>query len=126
AGTATFKWSFDNGAVAFPIESFGGESVQLTTLGRDDRLTLEPGDWVELEDDRRVLHGTAEPLFQVAAVDRQDLTATLDRVVPAVPPADHPRLRRWDQKDTRSRPLRPDGTVLIVEATDDESHWLPL
>ena len=126
AGTATFKWSFDNGAVTFPIESFGGEVLRLTTLGRDTRLTLSAGDWVELEDDAAVLSGAVNPLFRVHAVDYTDLTVTLEGQPAPSDAAEHPRLRRWDQKGTRSNPLRSDGTVTIVESAGVEGKWLSL
>lgn len=126
AGTATFKWSLDNGAVAFPIESVNGSSVQLSTLGRDPRQSLEVGDWVELESDSSVLLGRAEALFQVQSVEYTDLTVMLDRAADVIPAAQHPRLRRWDQKGTARDPLDADGTTSIVEATSATDGWLSL
>ena len=126
AGTATFKWSFDNGAVTFPIESFGGEVLELTTLGRDARLSLAPGDWVEVEDDDTMLQGTAGPLFRVTSVDYAAPSATLDGQPAPSPESRHPRLRRWDQKGTKSHPLRPDGTTTLVESAGVDGRWLSL
>lgn len=123
---ATFKWSLDNGSVAFAVERFAGTRVRLASLGRDARLTLEPGDWVEVEHDAYVLQNRAEPLFRVEAIDRSDLTVTLDRAPAPVTAAEHPRVRRWDQKGTRSEPLEDDGTIRISEVSRDSGIWLNL
>jgi hypothetical protein len=126
ADTATFKWSLDNGAVVFAIERIAGTRVALASLGRDARLTLQAGDWVELEDDRYVLQNGAEPLFRVESVDYADLTVTLDRAPTPVAAAEHPRLRRWDQQGTNREPLEPDGTVRVVERSAASDPWIAL
>jgi hypothetical protein len=125
-GTATFKWSLDNGAVAFPIESFAGTQVGLATLGRDARSTLQAGDWVELEYDGYVLQNRSEDLFLVQSVDYADLMVTLDRAPAPVPPEEHPRLRRWNQKGNARERLEPGGTIKIVEAANPDGPWIDL
>jgi hypothetical protein len=124
--TATFKWSSNNAADAFPIEHFSDTLVRLSTLGRDGRSGLEPGDWVELEYDTYVLQQRAESLFRVLAVDQLDLAVTLDRAPSPVPDEEHPRLRRWDQKGTSIQPLTADGTLKIVEASGTAPAWFDL
>ena len=131
---ATFKWSRENGSVVFPIRRLQGEIVTLEHLGRDNRFSLEVGDWVEIVDDDYILQGRAERLFQVDAIDRIDWTVTL--VVPdgAVLPvyneesAQHPLLRRWDHQagkpEEGGRELS-DGAALITEGKEDEG-WLVL
>jgi hypothetical protein len=126
SGTATFKWSFDNGSVAFPIETFDGESVRVATLGRDPRLSLEAGDWVELEYDSYVLQNRAAPLYRVQSVDYTDMMVTLDRPLDAVGAEQHPRLRRWDQKGTTRDPLESNGTIKITEAAAPDTGWVNL
>ena len=70
----TFKWSRENGSVVFPvrsIESAGSTTgVTLEHLGRDMRFGLQEGDWVEVVDDKYVLHGRSEPLLMVSSIDR--------------------------------------------------------
>jgi hypothetical protein len=126
AGTATFKWSLDNGAVVFPVERFAGKRVALASLGRDARLTLEAGDWVEFEHDPYVLQNRTEPLFVVESVDYADLTVTLDRAPAPVAAPQHPRLRRWDQKGTRPERLQEDGTMKIKEEGAPSDPWMTL
>lgn len=96
----TFKWSRDNGSVVFPIEARTNEIVTVATLGRDDRLALDIGDWVEIVDDRYTLSDKPGELRQVEDINTIDRLVTLDN-----PPSDttgtnpelHPFLRRWDQ-----------------------------
>jgi hypothetical protein len=100
---ATFKWSRENGSVVFPIVSLstgnGVTTLVLETLGRDDRLGLAEGDWVEAQDDIYVEQNRAGNMQQVQQIDRPNLTVTLS----GVPGSDvgtkasaNPLLRRWD------------------------------
>ena len=107
-GTATFKWSRENGSVAalitgLPPSSGGasgtGFSVSVTSLSDDPSLGLQAGDWVELIDDNSELtlgHGT---LYQVTVTptDGHTVTITVGSTVPAIDLTLHPKLRRWDQ-----------------------------
>jgi hypothetical protein len=104
--SATFKWSRDNGSVIFPIAIIDETWVNLASLGRDDKLDLHLGDWVEVVDDAYLARAAAHPLLQVAEVDvpgrrvrlsgepRHDVGRSSDR---------HPYLRRWDQRADQSR-----------------------
>lgn len=97
----TFKWSRDNGSVAFAIRSLQGSTARLDSLGPDDRRSLREGDWVEIIDDDSALKGGPRDLAQVTAVDRVGSAVTLD-LPQGFPSFDensltHPLLRRWDQ-----------------------------
>src|SRR5207244_1598309 len=53
-GTATFKWSRENASVGSRVASLiSGTELELQTLGRDDVLRVNTGDWVEIIDDAR-------------------------------------------------------------------------
>jgi len=126
----TFKWSRDNGSVAFAvtgIQAGAGEGrwmVGLAGLERDP-LALKPGDWVELADDDSALNGQAWPLCQVETVDaaqgqvlvkaQRDLQVEL-----LVNPERHPLLRRWDQTEARNGAL-VDGALAL-----EEDRWIGL
>lgn len=106
---ATFKWSRENGSVLFPIESLEGNSVTVTTLGRDRRLGLKPGDWVEVSDDHRELRrDEVLPLFRVENIVRDERLVVLEARdgvdLPEYEANDprHPLLRRWDGGDAKS------------------------
>lgn len=139
---ATFKWSRENASVVFPIVSISGTEVELTTLGRDGKLGLEVGDWVEIVDDASasrvaddvVLDGPVPPapaLRRVVSVDAADRLVILSGE-----PVDdcgtgtrsdlHPFLRRWDHHappgDGRpKRAIAEDGALPLVE-----DGWLDL
>ncbi len=138
---ATFKWSRDNGTVTFPIISKAGNTLVLEHLGRDDRLSLEKDDWVEVVDDDYTLLIQSRPsplagtriLAQVDTVDTTEMTVTL-RLQDSTKLPDysegsqnHPLLRRWDHKKgdptVQDEPeLADDDGALYVE----EGNWLTL
>lgn len=105
-GTATFKWSRDNASVASPVVEVltGGVGVRPASLGRDSVLRFADGDWVEVLDDHRELHGLPGEM-RLAEVHEEDGTIRFtpalpaDLVMNAAAAADrHLRIRRWDQK----------------------------
>jgi hypothetical protein len=101
-GTATWKWSRDNGSVAFPIEAFiasPASQVRLAALGRDRVLTLHEDDWIEIADDASELGFSAAFTARVDNINEATRVITLDRDVPAglFDLSRNPRLRRWDQ-----------------------------
>lgn len=117
---ATFKWSRDNGSVFFPIRQLAGTEVVVEHLGRDTRLGLREGDWVEVVDDDHVLRGEAGPLAQVISVDRMEMRVTLNtspnRTYDQTTVSRHPLLRRWDQK----------SDAIPVREGDQEQGWIDL
>jgi hypothetical protein len=133
AGGATFKWSRENGSVAFPVTNLaedtqaGETTVRLATLGRDRRLGLTQGTWVEVVDDGYTLRGGAEPLHQVERIDHDELEVTLSGVGPGKTGQDqgrHPLLRRWDH-DASDPATSYEGALLVPEAAAD-SGWVEL
>jgi hypothetical protein len=155
AAAPTFKWSRDNGSVAFVITDLQGSdgpwTATLQDLGKDDRHTLNIGDWVEIFE-AGVLRRADEPadLLKVTSIDPIDQTVGLER--PLVDPNDgvpqviaydsdaikskRPLLRRWDQDqgefviDPKPKggelrlgtiPINPDQQR---RAKDDFSDWL--
>ncbi|MFD8392379.1 DUF6519 domain-containing protein [Streptomyces sp. NPDC059680] len=124
---ATFKWSRENGSVAFPIAELDGTWVALSTLGDDDKLTLDVGDRVEVCDSAYISRGEPAPLLSVAEIDlpgrRVRLSAEPLPGIGALPER-HPFLRRWDHASTGTPGHRPrtDGGALPVE----EGTWLEL
>jgi hypothetical protein len=126
AGTATFKWSRENASVATAVtgistvtNSAGNNASQLTvqSLGRDQVLGFNPGDWIEIADDYLELNfqqlnsaGLPGEMHQIVSIDPTAKTIVLDSTVSATNfpvqsggatyPYRHTRIRRWDQKGT--------------------------
>ncbi len=111
-GAATFKWSRENASIVFGIVPAPGQSatgtvtgqtLYVSTTGRDASLGVKHNDWVELIDDRsEFLHGAGE-LLQVDTSDTGQMTITLSTAPNR--PIDltrHPKLRRWDQSQNAS------------------------
>ncbi|MFF0148730.1 hypothetical protein ATK36_5947 [Amycolatopsis sulphurea] len=139
---ATFKWSRENASVVFPVVAVSGATVTLATLGRDGKMDLDIGDYVELVDDATACRvaddvpivqrpNPAPKLRQVVAIDPADRLVTLDSEVddrcgPGTDPDLHPLLRRWDHPATAryedgTRDVAVDGALPLVEDT-----WIDL
>ena len=105
-------------------------------LGRDDSLSLNKGDRVEIVDDDYVLDGRPGRLAEVIdIIDSAKMTVELiaaDDIDTGLPLYDedslkHPLLRRWDYSEVdptvSGAGLAPDGAILVVEGDD---HWMTL
>jgi hypothetical protein len=134
---ATFKWSRENGSVIFPILNLPANStiVGVAHLGRDERLSLTEGDWVEVVDDDYALSGaTTARLYLVQLVDRVNLQVTVTPALSGLTgtvPGKHPFLRRWDQKsgDPTQNGLtlqQATGAAFVEESTANAPNWLNL
>jgi hypothetical protein len=136
AGTARFKYSRDNASVRSPVigmttELRGGTEVTVLVverIGRDPGLRINAGDWVEITDEHRFLHGEAGAMAQVAEppVERageEGFQVVLDRRIPeagerafGATPAElaarRTRIIRWDQAAPRNA-VDADGLMTI-------------
>jgi len=108
----TFKWSRENGSVAYAVlgVSVAGTqtTVRVAARGRDANLDLAVGDRVELIDDDAELTQRAGTLFEYVADGDDELELVLEGVPPAglgQDPSKHPVLRRWDHKPAGSNAL---------------------
>ena len=132
-----FKWSRENGCVAFAIASLEGDVVTVASLGRDDASGLGEGDWVEIVDDDLERAGLPGPLRQVNAIDAAAKTVTLaavdDQWKPKTPEYDnekgeavkkHALLRRWDHQ--ASSQANANGAALAVFPDAKAPGWLKL
>lgn len=126
SGAARFKWSRENGSVAYAVESVSVDAaanrttVRVAMRGRDANLDLALHDRVELVDDDAELQGRAGTLFEYLNDGDDALELVLAGLPPAglgQDPARHPLLRRWDH-----RPAASGEHTLAVE----EGVWLTL
>jgi hypothetical protein len=127
-GTATFKWSRENASVGSRVTSMvsGGE-LELQSLGRDDVLRFNSGDWVEITDDVRGLSRRSGEIRRITvneAPRRITFTPALpaEMVPGAFPNSDFPRqrnlrVRRWDQSHKVLR-TGAGGTTTVFQDLD--------
>ena len=122
AGTASYKWSRENGSVIFAVTSVEAVDttqnpntvrVTLANLGRDERLGLHEGNWVELVDSAGVLQNRADALLRVVKVepDARAVTLALSGPLAIADDAQPLLLRRWDQAGDPTT----GGALAIVE-----------
>ena len=73
-GTATFKWSRDNGSVVTAWLAQSGNDLTVSSIGKDRILGFAEGDCVELTDDTSELQGLPGILVKVtqSRSDRHD------------------------------------------------------
>ena len=81
-GTATFKWSRDNGTVVTAIESIKGSVITVHDIGPDDALGFAHGQWVEISDDALELNGLPGQLAQIDTVNAATREITLQGAAP--------------------------------------------
>jgi len=128
AGTATFKWSRDNGTVASPVEEVSALQIRPSSLGKDDVLRFHTGDWVEVIDDHRELNHEPGDLRRVEVHDDQGTMTLASALSPdlvmnqAAARSRHLRVRRWDQN---GEVRRVDGT-LVVDLSASAEGVIPI
>jgi hypothetical protein len=113
AGSASFKWSRNNGGTVFAVLrlDIGSASVN-ATLAAHDLSALQVGDRVELTSDATLFARQPAPLLRLTAIDPANATVTLAGTVPANLGAIGVVLRRWDHRDGANA----NGAIPIVEA----------
>lgn len=115
-GTATFKWSRENGSVVARWESQDATGEYLT-LGSDAVGKFSSGDWVELIDETRTLQGVPGTLVRLSTVEGRTIRLDLTTVQGggSTDIADFPLspvVRRWDNTDSDAV-LRPTNSDWI-------------
>jgi nitrous oxidase accessory protein NosD len=123
---ATFKWSRDR--VGSRVASvISGSELEFETLGRDDVLRFNSGDWVEITDDVRELSQASGEMRRITVTEatrRIQFTPALpaDMLPGSFPDSVFPRERhmrvfRWDQKGLVFR-TDAGGTPVQVQDLD--------
>ncbi|MGP3981990.1 DUF6519 domain-containing protein [Streptomyces sp. KR80] len=130
AKDATFKWSRENGSVVFPVDGLDGTWVELASLGSDDKLDLNVGDWVEFVDTAYSSRLEPLPLLRVEELDLPERRVRLSaEPEPGVGrrPELRPFLRRWDHQEGAQRGKGGTAARLKNGAVKvEEGRWLAL
>lgn len=131
-GAATFKWSRDNASVASRVTSVISNSrLELASLGRDEVLRFNTGDWVEITDDVREQSQASGEMRQIT-VDEAARSISFTPALPvAMLPANFPdteqaqqrnlRVRRWDQAHEVLRVNANGSTTTYQDLDADDS-----
>ncbi len=110
-GSATFKWSRDNATVTAQVTAIPELGrILVDSIGRDEVLRFNDGDWIEILDDEMELKGEPGLIRRIqlgGGVDAAARSLSLEEDLPAgslpvdaqgLPdPTRHTRIRRWDQ-----------------------------
>jgi hypothetical protein len=113
---ATFKWSRDNGSVAFSVDEFiTDKQLKVKRRGRDQVLGLHSDDWVEVLGDATELSGAPGTLARITPeeLDESERKISLSEDVSAHEGEDHPKVHRWDSNG-----------ALAVEVPANGDGWL--
>jgi hypothetical protein len=123
-GTATFKWSRDNGAIASTIKELDDTIANVITItppvGRETTQLFAPNQWVEITDEVRELQeipGTLVRLTAATAGTKLVFQKARDRDgvnLKQFPIAFKPKVRRWDH------------TTPVAEIPTAAGQWIPL
>ncbi|MEQ8651690.1 MAG: DUF6519 domain-containing protein [Kiloniellales bacterium] len=109
--TATFKWSRDNATVTATVTAIPELGrILVDSIGRDEVLRFNDGDWIEILDDEMELKNRPGLIRRIqlgGGVDAAARSLSLEEELPAgsfpvdgqgLPdPTRHTRIRRWDQ-----------------------------
>ncbi len=114
AGTASFKWSRDNGSIVSAWNGPNAADTRLTvsTVGRDNVLRFAPNQWVELSSDNSELNNQPGSLVRVSRAEGQLLE--IDRSVNRTNFVGNPKVRGWDH-------VAETGAIAL-----EEGRWLTL
>lgn len=115
-GTATFKWSRDNGSIVVKWLSQDVDRLTVSSLGRDKYLGFSSGQWIELIDDSNDLYNMPGTLVKIIkAADNVITINPLGQTIDINNFPDNPRIRRWDS----------DGDLLI-HTPSENNGWLKI
>ena len=138
--TPTFKWSRENGSVAYAVvgvtvdASLQQTTVRVAARGRDEGLDLSAHDRVELVDDTSERWLRAGQMFEYLA-DGDDENELILAGVPAASLGQdlsaHPLLRRWEQRPAGAAhvlPIEPGRWIELEEGVEIRfapGEWRP-
>jgi hypothetical protein len=107
-GTATLKWSRENGSVVSKIHSIQENKITISNANLDSERSFQGDEWVEVSDDVRDLQGQPGSLVKLTKVMGNVLffdpsTLDGDPITPGnYPPNQKPKVRRWDHSSQKA------------------------
>lgn len=135
-GSATFKWSRDNGAVAARIQAVDPNSNTITLYGTTFNQQQNPfavGQWVEISDKQLDLRAQPGTLAQITAVNQNQVVVSVSGSSNLSSFGDGSTLRLWDISDNTGIPIIANTPIslengLSIEFTSGQfntgDYWL--
>ncbi|MCH8303731.1 MAG: tail fiber protein [Candidatus Marinimicrobia bacterium] len=137
-GTATFKWSRDNGSIVagWNAQYKDDRNLGIDRQGSDETRWFKSGQWVELIDDQRELAGEPGTLVRITQSGKDSITidkATATGTYDLSEFKFNPKIIRWDfmgdevmRVDTKNRVELEDGVKIKFEGTKFRTgdYWL--
>jgi hypothetical protein len=98
-GTATYKWSRDNGSVASRVEKLDAAAgtVTIADPGKDAQVGFASAEFAELTDERLTLAGLPGTLVEVETLEGNDLVLPSGTALPTLGVG--PVARRWESAE---------------------------
>lgn len=122
AGTATFKWSRDNGSVVRAIERVEGNTITIRDPERNGDQVFAQGQFVEITDEKRELMGQKGIFARVKDVIGLNLVLEEPEnteISKEFPPDQKPKVRLWDSGPISTS--RGEDWVDIEEIVDENT-----
>lgn len=115
-GTATFKWSRENGSIVVLWTGQTSNRLAVSSVGRDAVLGFASGQLVELVDDTIELHGRPGRLVQLSEPpgDNELIVPAASGVQRSAFPL-NPKIRRWDSDEAVTVEIGPGEGYLALE-----------
>jgi hypothetical protein len=120
-GTATFKWSRENGSIVTRWKGQDGDNLIVSSTGRDEVLGFANRQWIELIDEVREQAGTPGTLVMIDNVQGDIITIDPTTATGTTDLADFDaataRIRRWDSNGEQivTVPADHDGWIALEE-----------
>ena len=103
-GTARFKWSRNNASIVASVTAINTDQITVESIGRDEILRFNVGDWVEITDDHLEFQSQVGHMDRITHIDEANRIITINNTSPVLSNLDpgdatrHTRVRRWDQR----------------------------
>jgi hypothetical protein len=99
AGTATFKWSRDNGSVVSRVDKVDAATTTVTIAdpGKDAQVGFASAEHVELRDERQTLAGLPGSIVEVETLEGNDLVLPATTTLPSLGAG--AVARRWESDE---------------------------
>lgn len=117
---ARFKWSRDNASEMTIITQRNNNKIIVESLGRDNILGFQVGNWVEIVDDNSELNEEKYDLVKIENIDRAKLEITLHNWTGPAVFKPGMKIRKWDQLKDSVPPIGEEGLTM------EGGNWIAL